>query len=258
MSRFSSHDRAERLIAVWRVALAALSLLASWLDPFDPAKHAEIVQDLLSVYFGYALAVFGLMWVLRRLPQSWLVATQALDLAAFLVFMYYTAGYGSHFFVYFTFWLVCATLRWQWRGAVWSGAVAILVFLVMSFYASGVPDQPEFDLNIFIVRGAQLIAVTALLSYLGAYQERLSAEKSRLAAWPQKEAAELQTLARDLLEHAAAVLQSPRMLMIWEHPGEPRIRVASFSNGAFDWATKGSMPSDRSSPNLWWARTFFV
>ena len=104
-------------------------MLASWLDPFDPARHAEIVEELLSAYFGYALAVFGSdVGPPEAASGWWPVATQALDLAAFLVFMYFTAGYGSHFFVYFTFWLVCATLRWQWRGAVWSGAVAITWF----------------------------------------------------------------------------------------------------------------------------------
>ena len=49
--------RAERLIAAGRLALAAFSLQALWLNPSEPLKYAQLAYLLLSAYLLYALAV---------------------------------------------------------------------------------------------------------------------------------------------------------------------------------------------------------
>jgi len=234
MNRFSSHSRAERLIAGGRVALAAFSLLALRLDPSEPARYAPVAFTLLTAYVAYALVLFDLLWFIRKFPNWWKIATHILDLAAFLIFMYFTEGPNSPFFMYFTFSLACATLRWQWRGTLWTAVVAIPVFLGMGFYASQVLRDSAFDLNRFIVRSSYLVVVAALLGYLGTYQERLNTERSRLAAWPRREAGEKLVVVRELLDHAATILQAPRMLMIWEEPEEPCALVARRSDGKFD------------------------
>lgn len=234
MSRFRSHGRAERLIAGGRVALAALSLVACHLDPSEPAAFARTAYLLLSAYVGYSLVLFAVLWVFETLPRWWPIATHVVDLGAFSVFMYFTNGSNSPFVVYFTFSLACATLRWQWRGAVWTGVAAIAAFLAMGFYGSRVLRNPTFNLSDFIMRGSQLAILAALLSYLGAYQERLSAQRSRLAGWPRRGAGQLQTLVRDLLEHAAAILESPRMMMVWDDPEEACTHVACRSDGKFE------------------------
>lgn len=234
MSRFSSHSRAERLIAAGRVALAAFSLLALRLDPSEPARYALIANILLSAYAAYALVLLNLLWFVRKFPNWWKLATHILDLAAFLAFVYFTEAPNSPFFMYFTFSLACATLRWQWRGTLWTAVVAMPAFLAMGFYAGEVLRDPAFGLNRFIVRSAYLAVVAALLGYLGTSQERLKTERSRLAAWPQRDGGEAPGLVRELLDHAAEILQAPRMMMIWEEPEEPWTRVASRSDGKFD------------------------
>jgi signal transduction histidine kinase len=234
INRFSSHSQVERLIAAGRVALAAFSLLAWRLDPSDPARHSRIAFGLLSAYVAYAVILFALLWVLRRLPNWWKLTMQILDLVACLVFMYFTEGPGSPFFMYFTFSLASATLRWQWRGTLWTAVAAIPAFLAMGLYASQVLRNPAFDPNRLIVRTAYLIIVAALLGYLGTYQERLNTERSRLAAWPRRGAGEALEVVRELLDHAAGILQAPRMLMIWEEREEPWTRVAWRSADRFD------------------------
>jgi signal transduction histidine kinase len=233
-NRFSSHSRTERLIAAGRVALAAFSLLAWRLDPSEPARYARRAYGLLNAYVLYALILFASLWVLRQLPNWWKLAMQILDLAAFLVFMYFTEGPGSPFFMYFTFSLACATLRWQWRGTLWTAVAAIPAFLAMGLYASEVLHDPAFQLNRFIVRSAYLVIVAVLLGYLGTDQEKLTTERSRLAAWPRRGAGEALAVVRELLDHAAGILQAPRMLMIWDEREEPWTRVARRSDDKFD------------------------
>jgi len=126
-SHSSPHSRAERLIATGRVVLAAFSLLAVWLGPSGAASPTPWAYGLLSGYGVYALLVALLVWSWRahlgRLP----LVTHVLDLAAFSFLMYFTGGPSSPFFIYFVFSLVCATVRWQWSGTLWTtlGTLAI-------------------------------------------------------------------------------------------------------------------------------------
>ena len=239
MKRFSSHGRSEWLIASGRVALAAFSLLAVRLDPSEPASYAQIARALLSAYVAYSLLIFGLLWARRTLPRWWKLGTQALDLGAFLALMFFTHGSNSPF-VYFTFSLASATMRWQWRGTLWTAAVAIPAFLATGFYASQVLHHSNFDPNRLIVRSAYLAVVAIMLGHLGTYRERLRTERSRLAAWPRTEPGEVLASVRQLLENAAGILQAPRMLMIWEEAEESAVRLACLSEGKLDFGDESA------------------
>lgn len=183
-SHYSPQHRAERLIAAGRVVLVAFSLLPIHLDPSQPAKYSKLAHHLLVAYAVYALLLVLLVWrsdaTLGRLP----LITHAFDLAVFSVFIYFTEGSASPFFVYFVFSLLCATLRWRWRGTLWTAVAALAAFIGIGVYAAEVLRDPSFELNRFIIRSVYLAVVAILLGYLGAYQQRLSSEMSKLAAWP--------------------------------------------------------------------------
>ncbi len=232
-SAYSPRSRAERLIATGRVALAACSLHAIWLDSSEPAKYAQITYTFLTVYVAYALLVALIVWHSKTFPAYLRLLTHVLDLAVFSVVMFLTDGPTSPFFVYFVFCLVCATLRWQWRGTLWTAAAALAIFLGMGAYAAEVLHDPAFELNRFIVRGVDLAVVATLLGYLGAHERRLRRELSMLAAWPRPVSRETAALVSDSLEHAAAVLGAPRVLLVWEEE-EPWLGLAWWANGEFD------------------------
>jgi signal transduction histidine kinase len=197
MKRFSFHGRAERLVAAARMTLAAFSVLAARLDVLEPGRYGRPATSLLSGYLWYAVVLFALLGVVGRLPAWWPAVTHAVEFGVFMAFMFFTGGANSPFFVFFTFSLVCATLRWQWRGTLWTAVAAISVYLLMGLYASWVPREPRFDLNVFIVRSSYLLVVALLLGYLGMRQQKLD----HAALQERREAAALEErtrLSRDL------------------------------------------------------------
>ncbi len=233
--QYSPQGRAERLLAAGRVVLATFSLLAIWLDPSEPARYAQIAHILLAGYVAYALLLALLAWHSDILLVHLRILTHAVDLTIFSFLMYFTEAPNSPFFVYFVFSLVSATLRWQWRGMLWTAVVALAVFIGMGVYAAEVLHDPAFELNRFIIRSVYLAVVAALLAYLGAYEQRLSSELSKLAAWPHAVPKEAHELVREILEHAADILGAPRMLMAWEEPEEPKLHLSLWSYGTFLW-----------------------
>lgn len=117
-------DRSEGLIALGRLVLAAASLFATLLDPPESARHAERAYFFLAGYLAYALLLIPLAWRPRASLRPLGLITHLADLAAFTFLIQITEGPASPYFLYFMFSLLSATLRWQWRGTLWTSVAA--------------------------------------------------------------------------------------------------------------------------------------
>ena len=231
--QYAPQSRAERLIATGRVVLAVFSLATIWLDPSTPPRHAHLFYALLALYALYA----GLLAVVEWSRDAPLVRLRllihAFDLAVFSLFMFLGEGPTSPFFVYFVFSLLCGTLRWQRRGTFGTAAAALLAFIGTGVYGGEVLHDPAFVLNRFVIRGVYLAVAAILLAYMGEHEERVRGEMGRLAAWSGAVPREVETLAREVLDHAAAVLEAPRALLAWDDPEEPWRHLAWWSPREF-------------------------
>jgi hypothetical protein len=230
-SLFITRGRTERVIAAGRVLLAALALLAVWLDPAERMHDSAPAYVLMAAYLGYAI---GLVPILRPAfaPAAWWpILTHAVDLGAFVLLMQFTEGAFSPFFVYFLFSLTAATLRWQWRGAVLTGTAALALFAAMAIYAAAVAPE-QFDLRAVISRSVTLLLATGMLAYLGAAHARGLSRLETLAAWRHSAVPDRAALVREIVESAAAILGAPRLLIVWETE-EPWVDVALWDRGRF-------------------------
>lgn len=233
---YSPQSRAERLIAAGRVVLAVSSLFAVWLDPAEPAKYADVAYSLLAAYVVYAAAIALLVWRSDAPSHRQALVTHAFDLIFFSLFIYFTWGSASPFTAYFVFALVCATLRWQWRGTLWTAVVSLAMFLGVGLWVAEVVNDPGFQVYPVIVRSVYLVVAAVLLGYLGVHEEHTRREMALLAAWPQNVPQQLDALVRGLLEHAAQAVGAPRVLLAWVEREEPWLYLASWSAGAFSWS----------------------
>lgn len=227
--------RPERLIAAGRVVLAASSLFAVWLDPHEPTRHPDLAYGLLAAYLGYAGVVAALTYASDALAGRWPVTTLVLDLAFFSLLSSFTTGPTSPFIAYFVFAMVCATMRWQWRGAMWAASSSLTAYLLVGLHFAWFVAEPIFDLQVFIIRGVYLGVVAVLLGYLGAHEGQVLRELSTLAAWPQGVANSEDTLVREALGYSAGALGAPRACLVWTDPEEPFQRVAVWTRGGIRW-----------------------
>ena len=230
-ANYAPRIRAERLIATSRVVLAAFSLLAVWLDPYTPASHAQTTYILLLAYVSYALIVAAIAWLTHGPLVRLGLGTHVLDLLLFSLLTYLTEGPTSPFFIYFTFAVVAATLRWQWRGALWTAAAALVTFNGIGIFAAEVMNDPAFEENRFVIRSVYLAVIAGLLGYLGAYEERRRHEMSELAAWPPHRARGSELPQPEVLESTARILGARRVLLAWEESDEPWLHLASWCDG---------------------------
>ncbi len=218
--------RVEHLIAIGRLVLAAFFLIAIWIDPSEPSQNATITYGLLASYLTYSLVLLAAFtWQKDHIRNLLLVVTHSVDLLVFSLLMSLTEGPNSPFFVFFVFFLVCATLRWQWRGTLWSAVAALFVVIALSLYPHNLLHDPNFELNRFIIRIAYLTVVATMLGFLGAYEQSTRNVLTMLAEWPHTLSDELQTMTNEMLGHAATILGVPRILLAWEEEEEPWLHL---------------------------------
>jgi signal transduction histidine kinase len=233
-SQYSAQIRAERLISAGRVVLAACALTAvaaAPVDVFHPSRR--IAFPLLGAYALYALVVAAAVWRTPRPLVRTRLATHLIDLVVFAVMYVFEQHVASGFFVFFVFSLLSATLRWQWRGTLFTAVTAFGVALVSALYQASSADQ--FESNRVLIRGLYLSVVAVLLGYLGVYEVRLRREISRLASWSSALPDDAEGMIREVLIRIADVLSAPRVLLVWEEREEPWLNVALWSGRDLHW-----------------------
>lgn len=242
---YSPQSRAERLIAGGRVVLAVSSLFAIWLEPSEPAKYANIAYSLLVAYVFYSAGIAFLVGRSDAPSNRQRLVTHCFDLVFFSLFIYFTSGPASPWTAYFVFTLVCATVRWQWRGTLWTALVSIAVFLGLGIYFAEIAVDPAFQVYPLVVRTVYLAVIAVLLGYLGVHEEQTRRDMALVAAWPDAAPQRVESLVQILLVHAARVLGAPGAILAWVDKEEPWLYLASWSGGAFTWVHSSPEPFSR-------------
>lgn len=236
--RYFPQNRVELLIAALRAIFASFSLWAIWLDP-SGSYYASHTYHAMLYYVTYSLAVAAVAWRVPY-PLKWFgLITHGVDLAIFTVFMFFTEGPSSPFSAYFVFIVICGTLRWHWRGALFTAMIALSAYLGLGYNAQYIIANTQFGLQRFIIQSIYLTIVAILLAYMGAHQHKKETEITMLAHWPTSDLDDFRSLMRRVLKHSCDVLDVQRALAIWQEPEEPWLNIASYSNDEFQLTREG-------------------
>src|SRR5206468_12603633 len=134
--------------------LAALFLVAVWLDPSQPARSAIVTYAMIGTYLVVAVAIAVGTWRNWWLDARLAVPSHFVDMALFTGVVFSTNGYTSPFFVIFMLPLLSATIRWGWRETALTALALVLLYFSAGLLVAG--SQP-FELQRFMVRTADLV-----------------------------------------------------------------------------------------------------
>ena len=164
------HHPSGRVVALGRLLLATLFLLAILIDVSQPAKAPAITYALLGAYVVFAgvlvLVTWNNWWLEARLAGP----VHAVDILVFMLLVFVTEGYTSPYVIFFVFVLLSAAIRWGWRDTTLTAILLTVLYLGTGLFAAD--RETDFDAARFIVRTAQLIIVSLILVWFGANQWR--------------------------------------------------------------------------------------
>jgi signal transduction histidine kinase len=161
-----------RVIALGRVMLSALFLLAIGLDRSQPAYPAPQTYTLLAFYLLYAVAVAALTWRNWWLDARLAAPAHAIDMAIFTAIVFSTNGYTSPFFLFFVLPLLSAAIRWGWVETALTAAALVVLYLAGGLLVAG---TQTFEMQRFVVRSGHLVILSALLMWFGNHQRHTRA-----------------------------------------------------------------------------------
>jgi signal transduction histidine kinase len=232
----SAHDprvRAEWLIAVARLTIAAGTLVASGIAP-DLQSRGVIIY-LAAWYLFYSLGMLALVWAPIKFARGWDVAVQAFDLGAFSVLVVVSDGATTPFVTSVTFLLVCGVLRWQLTGLLWMSLAVLVVYGVSAQLSVEAAQGETFPWQATAMDLAALAATTTVLACLTLYYQRYQAEIGRLATWPRTIAQDQRETLSEIISRSAELLGSPQVLLVWREAEEGVVNLAWGAGDGVEW-----------------------
>ncbi len=105
------------------------------------------------------------------------IAIVIVDVLVIAILVYITGELDSPFFVFYSFVLIAAAIRWEWTGTI-ATALALQAILILV----GVPDveDGESELNFLILRSVFCWVTVLMLGYFGSYRSRSNARLREL------------------------------------------------------------------------------
>lgn len=221
--------RSGRVIALSRLILGAVFLLAIWLDPSQPSHDPDAVYILLGAFVLWSTVVLAITWSNWWLDFKLAVVAHAIDVGAFGVIVYYTEGYTSPFYTFFVFLILSAAIRWSWRETTLTAGI-VLLFYIAAGSSAILIGGAEMEPNRLLVRTTYLVVLSLLLIWFGTNQPRPHDAQHMMEGVPMIGSPDAPL--DQILQLAQQRLAAGRILLAWWQREEPWLNITEKVDGA--------------------------
>ena len=209
-------DRSGRAIAVLRLLLASIFLLAVYFEPSQPVHEASKVYALLGGYLTFSLVAVAVAWRSWWYDFKLSLPAWCLDLFMFASSALATEGgekeFGSPVLAFYVFLVVSAALRWNWRATAAAAAAVSLIYMGVGFLSWDM--GLHYDAQQFARRLSYMIVIGMVFVIFASQRG------------PVKVDPPVDTSGGDPLQAALryATWQAGALhaLLLWDEPDEPR------------------------------------
>ena len=205
------------------MVLAIVFFVALWIDPSQPVRASEMGYLLIGGYLAISVVLMVVAmrswWWDYRL--AWTVL--GLDVLAFLAAVFFTEGgaddFTSPFLAFFSFLMLAATIRWDWRVTAATGLIVTSLYLLVGIglVSAGI----ELDTFRFGRRVAYMLVLSLILIWFGLQRREQYIGRFRDA----HEAVGLLPPLRSALDFAIEQCGARGGAIAWSESEEPAIEL---------------------------------
>ena len=200
-----------RVIALGRLMLATLYLIAVWLDSELPADTPSATYGLLIAYIVFATAIAASTWSSWWYDARLAGPAHAVDVIVFTLLVLFTDGRTSPYFAFFMFVMLAAAIRWGWRATALTAVLLALMFTITGLLNLNPGEDLEPDR--FVIRAGHLAILSMILIWFGASRQwpRVPIEEVGLNGQPALDESPLEGALRSAVEG----VRSGRGIILW-------------------------------------------
>ena len=158
-----------RVIALGRLMLATLYLIAVWLDAELPIYKPSETYGLLITYILFAAAITISTWSSWWYDARLAGPAHAVDIVVFTLLVLLTDGYTSPYFAFFMFVMLAAAIRWGWRATALTAVLLALMFTITGLL--NLTPGEELEPDRFVIRAGHLAILSMILIWFGASRQ---------------------------------------------------------------------------------------
>ncbi|WP_164856601.1 sensor histidine kinase [Sinorhizobium meliloti] len=223
--------RSDSVIAVARILLAIGSLWITWIDATIRPGRSDLVFWFLVIYLLYAIAAAHFVWKAQVHRVRGTFIRHLIDVSSLVILAFLADRVSGPVFMLIPFVQLAATLHWLWRGALWTGSVAVAILIYLALSNTVWPFSSDADAAVALSFILFLVTATILLTWLGTHQEAVRSELLRLVEGTPSASDGLEWPAEAALEYAVQVARVPRALLIWSDGDKPWTNLAIWESG---------------------------
>jgi signal transduction histidine kinase len=176
--------RLERTLAIARLSLCGLALVATQADSTEPERFARLVTLLLCGWLACSVVILALLMHRQHVGWRGGLLIHLGDLFWPTVLTAFSLGPSSPLFIFFTFAIVAAAFRWGFPETLMTVFASILILLAQGCLMTA-STQPfselhadEYELNRMILRLSYLLITGVLIGLLGESAKERRAESA--------------------------------------------------------------------------------
>jgi signal transduction histidine kinase len=146
-----------------RLVLAATALLIIFIDPLQPDRLVTLTYSLLFAYTAYSALLLIVAFLAPHLLPARIL--HWLDLIWYVALISTSSGTSSIFFLFFFFPMLVASFRWGFLSGLRVTLGSAILFVTVAYATA--PQNPDFELNRFLLRLAMLLALGYMIAHWG-------------------------------------------------------------------------------------------
>ena len=219
--RGQMRNKLGQVIALSRLVLASVFLLAIYIDPSQPSTAPGEAYLVLGFYVVIALALLVATWRNWWLDHRLARPAHWLDLAVFAAVVFSTEGYTSPFFTFSLFLLLSAAIRWGRRETTRT-AIAVNVLFLLAGFLSALSTPGEVDLQRLLIRGSYLGVLSLLFVWYSMRDEGAPRYVLRTRLRGTADPARAIEL---IVDHIRTRLPSSQLLCAWRQWDDGRVHA---------------------------------
>ena len=225
-----------RVIALGRLMLATLYLIAVWLDVELPIYKPPATYGLLVSYILFAATIAIVTWSSWWYDARLAGPAHAVDIMIFTLLVLFTDGHTSPYFAFFMFVMLAAAIRWGWRATALTAVLLALMFTITGLLDLTPGEALEPDR--FVIRAGHLAILSMILIWFGASRQwpRIAFGELEVSGQPALDESPLEVGLRSALDG----LRSDRGTILWHDLERGRISgiaIADYAVTELDTAT---------------------